>query len=580
MLVIGFSLGIATLLRLRWKPDSLRVNLSKRAGWGWLGLIVVPFAAAMTIGSMLPPGMLWSPDEPHGYDVVEYHLQVPREWYEAGRILPLHHNVFSYFPFNVEMHYLLAMHLRGGPWAGMYLAQMMQGFFFVVAVIAACGVARRVHPPLIAALALASTPWIPQLGAIAYDEGGFVLFGLLSIGWAMRAIGGREQRLRCFALSGVFAGLACGVKLTAVPEVLLAVPFAAIVVLLRRRGRPSSPALGTPGEGWGGGSLDLDSLSRSDARSINPLPTLPRSTGRGEEGGHPVRSTWHSVAGPVLCGILGLLLFSPWLIRTAVWSHGNPVYPELTTVLGRGDFDDAQIQRWHNAHTARPNQRSLSARLHAGWSEVIANWQFGYLLIPAALAAIVLTFRDPQTQFLGILLLVLAIVWLFFTHLQSRFFILAAPVCALLIARLPMKAAVPLVIAQAIIALVLLNQNMRPRIVPEALGMEDLSPFTHLSFLPPEQEKQTENAPLALIGDERPFVYQGPMSLLTYRTVFDVKVDRGDLTEAFAGPKSPAARQWLLISPDELKRFARTYQPFPPVPPDIAAHQQPYLVAR
>ena len=57
---------------------------------------------------------------PSGYDVVEYHLQVPREWLELGRITPLHHNVFSFFPFNVEDSQitLLAMNLHAGPWAG------------------------------------------------------------------------------------------------------------------------------------------------------------------------------------------------------------------------------------------------------------------------------------------------------------------------------------------------------------------------------------------------------------------------------------------------------------------------------
>jgi hypothetical protein len=515
------------------------------AGWAWAGLVVAPWLALAVVGTMMVPGLLWKPGEPHGYDVVEYHLQVPREWYEAGRIMPLHHNVFSYFPFNVEMHYLLAMHLRGGPWAGMYLAQMMHGLFFVLAVVAICGFANRstkptrapgsgaVHrmiSPLVAVVALASTPWVPQLGAIAYDEGGFVLFGLLAIGWALRALRDPDQPLRSFALSGGFAGLACGAKLTAVPEVLLAVPLAAAVVLFRRGGR------------------------------IAP-------------------QTRHWVAGPVLCGIVGLLVFSPWLIRTAAWSHGNPVYPELTSVLGRGDFDDAQIQRWHNAHSARADQRSLPARLHAGWTEVIANWQFAYLLIPAALAGIVVTFGDPQTRFLALVLLALAIVWLFFTHLQGRFFILAAPVCALLFARLPTRAALPIVLAQAVLTIVLLNQHLLARIVPEALGMEDLGPFTHLSFLPAGQEQQTQNAPLALVGDERPFVYQRPMSLLTYRTVFDVKGDRGDVIEAFAGAK-PTGPQWLLISPDELQRFSRTYQPFPPVPPQVAAHQQPYLIAR
>ena len=76
------------------------------------------------VAATLPPGMLW-PDDPLPYDVLEYHLQGPREWYEAGRIEPLRHNVYTFFPFNVEMQFLLAMHLRGGPWAGMYLAQLM-----------------------------------------------------------------------------------------------------------------------------------------------------------------------------------------------------------------------------------------------------------------------------------------------------------------------------------------------------------------------------------------------------------------------------------------------------------------------
>src|SRR5208337_2754538 len=99
----------------------------------------------VTLAACFPPGILWG-DEPNGYDVVEYHLQVPREWFEAGRILPLHHNVFSFFPFNVEMHYLLAMFLHDGPWAGMYLAQMMHvGFCLMAAwaVFALAGGGRR-----------------------------------------------------------------------------------------------------------------------------------------------------------------------------------------------------------------------------------------------------------------------------------------------------------------------------------------------------------------------------------------------------------------------------------------------------
>ena len=49
---------------------------------------MLPLLSIAAVGALLPPGMLWHPDEPHGYDVVEYHLQIPREWYEAGRIIP------------------------------------------------------------------------------------------------------------------------------------------------------------------------------------------------------------------------------------------------------------------------------------------------------------------------------------------------------------------------------------------------------------------------------------------------------------------------------------------------------------
>src|SRR5665213_910705 len=160
-------------------------------GWEWLWLMATPFLMLILVGAMAPPGLLWTPNEPHGYDVVEYHLQVPREWFEAHRIVPLHHNIFSYVPFNVEMHYLLAMHLRGGPWAGMYLSQFMHLTFMALAVVAVYGLARRGAGPagaMIAAMSLLSVPWLTQLAGIAYDEGGFLLFGILSIGWALKGV--------------------------------------------------------------------------------------------------------------------------------------------------------------------------------------------------------------------------------------------------------------------------------------------------------------------------------------------------------------------------------------------------------
>ena len=544
LLAPGISAGAAKLVRDRHRLDVPRSWFSASGGWAWAGLIAVPFVGLMTAAAMLSPYLLWTPEEPHGYDVVEYHLQVPREWYEAGKIVPLHHNVFSFFPFNVEMHYLLAMHLRGGPWEGMYLAQFMHATCVTLSMLAACGFASRAWrdecetasdaignsaSATVAGLAMAATPWLTQLGAIAYDEGGLLLFGTLAIGWALRAVRDRDRRIRVLALAGAMAGFACGSKLTAVPEVLLATAVVVAAFLL------FAPRL--------------------------------------REERMPRRAT-----AVIVFGLAGLLCFAPWLVRTWAWS-GNPVFPELPSILGHGYFSQVQTERWQRAHSPRPDQNSVAARLHAGWVDILGNWQFGFLLIPTALAAIIVDYRSPDVWFLGAMLFLLAIFWLAFTHLQGRFFILAVPICAMLIARLSWMA-LPALTIQAVIAFVLLNLHFltpaRRQIIPAVLGREDLSWLTPLAV-----QSVPRDAPLVLVGDAKAFVYQRPMSLLTYRTVFDADTSDGrGIIEAWAGATPKAETQWLLIDPVELERFERTYQTFPPLPAEIAAHREPYVMRR
>ena len=69
------------------------------------------------------------------------------------------------------------------------------------------------------------------------------------------------------------------------------------------------------------------------------------------------------------------------------------------------------------------------------------------------------------------------------------------------------------------------------------------------------------------------------MSRLRYRTIFDADTSNGrGILDAWAGPPEERRNAWLWIDPEELKRFARTYQPCPSVPPEIAAHERAYLV--
>ncbi|HET6251121.1 MAG TPA: hypothetical protein VFE47_25775 [Tepidisphaeraceae bacterium] len=591
MVIAGCVLGAVGLWQShRQSPIDARAWLSAPGGWNWLFLISSPFIILALVSAMTPPGMLWTPQEPHGYDVIEYHLQIPREWYEAHRIIPLHHNVFSYFPFNVEMHYLLAMNLRGGPWAGMYLAQLMHLAFFAVMVVAVYGLARQfARPPAatIAALSLLSVPWLTQLSGIAYDEGGFLLFGILAIGIAVAATFEMHHRLKRFALAGAFAGLAAGSKLTAVPEVLVAVPaIAALAGLAMRFGLRRN-------EGFAGSAPRTANLAeRETVRSADPTPIAhvhlagPRRIDAGA-------SLW---IGILLFGVMGLATFSPWMVRNMVWA-GNPVFPEMMP-LGHDGFTPVQVERFEKAHTPPPRQQPLIQRLETFNREVLTGWpadndsqssawQFGYLILPLGLVAFGLSVRRPESWCLLGLLLILTLFWLLMTHLQSRFFILAAPISALLIARINWRqgaaAGVLLVAIFAAIGWSRVNARLLAKLygtsehdvgIVTTLGMDGKTLYQMISPV-----ELPDGGKIYLIGDARAFVYPVPMSRLRYRTVFDVK-DGADIVQAWVGEEKPSAGDYLLIDAGELRRFQQTYYGLPAIPPNVDMTRGPYLIKR
>src|SRR5947208_2860319 len=108
----GFWRSRAAFLTIALLLISIVIGLYARERWlaaplggEWLLVLAAPLLGMMIVGASVVPGLLWKPEDPHPYDVLEYHLQIPREWYEAGRIVPLHHNVFCYFPNGVELHY-------------------------------------------------------------------------------------------------------------------------------------------------------------------------------------------------------------------------------------------------------------------------------------------------------------------------------------------------------------------------------------------------------------------------------------------------------------------------------------------
>lgn len=525
LLGAGFILALIEIAH-HWpaeKPVQPAKNqwLTRRAGWHWLLLILMPFTGLMFAGGLIMPGLLWGADDPSGYDVVEYHLQVPREWYEAHRIVPLHHNVFSYFPFNVEMHYLLAMELHADPWAGMFLAQWMHAAFIVLTIVAIYAAARIVSSPMaacVAALAAGVCPWLPMLGSVAYDEGGLLLYTTLALAWLLLAFKADAIRfsksdLRISISAGLCAGLACGCKLTAVPITLLALPVIFFFCRFSRR----------------------------------------------------------TLAMAIIYVFAGLLAFSPWLIRNQFWAH-NPVFPEGISLLGPGDFSPIEVARWHQAHSPRPDQAGVARHLLAFWQQIIADWQYAYVLLPLSIIFGLVAVRRRQSVFMLLVLLAMILFWLLLTHLQSRFFVLAIPMMALLLPMASEKLLRPcavLIALSAIPAFIGLHQRLMPLSV--TVGLE--SPSLLRSQLYPTAVNAAisqSDKPIILVGDAKAFWFNIPMSRLYYRTVFDVntKPDQS-IVQAWINGAARLPDADVIIDPAELNRFHRTYLGIPMLPPQF-----------
>jgi hypothetical protein len=525
--------------------------------WRWFWLLAAPALSAALVSTMFPPGMLWKPEEPHGYDAVEYHLQVPREWYETGRIAPLEHNVFSYFPFGVEMHYLLAFHLRGGAWAGMYLAQLIHLAMTALAAAAAGAFAIRLSSDrriaVIASVAGATVPFLAQLAPMAFNEGGLLLFGTLCVGWtvlAMRDLLAGKPSGRRFVLAGVLAGLACGVKLTAGPLLLVGMPLAILAAAGRR---------------------------------------APRA----------------AIAGVLVFGLAGVAAFSPWLVRNAVWC-GNPVFPEATSLFGKAHFTDVQVERWARAHHPQPERQPAAGRVAAFGTEVAGNWQFGFVLLPLAVVGAAMARGRPEAVFLAVLMLVHVVFWLGFTHLQGRFFVLAVPVAVLLVAAVPwgtfggsrFRFAVPALAVVVTAAAVLGWWGVHVRLRAKLDSLRDergvdargrILADDQIGWLTEEVlsgfPQDDPSAKLLLAGDAQAFWYPVPASRLRYRTPFDVREGPEVTVFQVYGVDSRDGRTWVRVDPDELDRFDQTYQPFPTIPEGVrrspawrAKPPMPYLL--
>ncbi len=486
-----------------------------------------------------PPGVQWG-SEYGGFDALSYHLQLPREWIEQGRIWPSEHNVYSFLPSYIESAYAHIALMMGG---GMHnngaraamSAQLLSALMLIVSAGAIGQLGRvacaRVLPDADDVLAgrigialTLGTPWLLVVGTLAYNEIAVVLLGACALLAAMQTeIPAWKRAVLC----GVIVGGTCSCKPTAL---FLLAPSVGIVLLA------------------------------CTARKYWFITTLA-------------------------CCAAGALTIAPWLIRNEL-ATGNPVFPQMVGVFGLGHWSEAQHAVYAAAHSFDGSVLDRFAMLvvpdadgtdHVSRFRGLTNAQWGVVPLLGLLGLVALLAKR-STRWVGLVCLAAVCVplvcWAMLTHIQSRFLIPLAPVLIVL-ACLGVAQIKRPVVRESLGAVLCVGSMVW--CVAIALAQGGGNPFVLIDLgtrvfmeqsqvgSPPWTAVVNEHAgageTVYLLGDATPFYVTGDVR---YNTVYD----RWPIEEAInAHPGEPG--RWtqimredgidlVVISFSELDRYARS----------------------
>lgn len=458
------------------------------AMWLGFGLVVGPFLLIMALGAMLPAT---------DYDSIEYHLQGPKEYFQAGRIAFLPHNVYTSMPFGVEMLHLLGMEVLGDWWLGALVGQFLIASYAPAAAAMIALTARRWASPRaawVAAIVYLSTPWVYRIAVIPYVEGPLCYYHAALVWAASRARAAEStSRTRLWSVVGLLAGGAMACKYPALISAVL--PFGALAA--------------------------FEAVRRRSGRIV-----LAFAVG------------W-------------AVVMTPWLAKN-VADTGNPVYPLAYRVFGGGHWDEAQDVKWSAAHgSAVQGRRPVSfGALTESVVDVAgrSDWQSPLYVALAPLAWL----RPGSRRRAGSLWCYVAYLfstWWLVTHRLDRFWLPMLPALAVL-AGLGADWAVGR--AWSIALCVLLMVSVAANLVQSSSGLTAFNEWMgDLRVLrrripeilnPPLARLDTELPPEAkilLVGQAGVFHFERP---IVYNTVFD-----RETLELMARGRSPAQVRRALV---------------------------------
>ena len=210
---------------------------------------------------------------PVSRDALTHHLAIPKLYLQHGGIFELSHIPFSYYPMNLDLLYLIPLYF-GNDVLPKYIHFL---FALFTAGLLYWYLKNRLSASyaLFTALFFLSMPVIVKLSITVYVDLGLVFFSAAALIYLL-VWAESEYKAKYLLLSAISCGLALGTKYNGLVILFLLTLLTPIMYLRNERGQPfaQSKAIG--------------------------------------------------YAGFFL--IIAILVFSPWMIRNAIWT-GNPIYP-------------------------------------------------------------------------------------------------------------------------------------------------------------------------------------------------------------------------------------------------------------
>ncbi len=424
--------------------------------------LTVPFVLSILVNGVCPP---------FDFDVREYHLQGPKEWYQAGKITFLEHNVYTSFPFLSEMLSLNGMVLLNDWNDGALAGKQILACFQLLTTAAVFATGRRwfgTVPGLLAAVVYVSVPWTLRISLIAYAEGAVTFYLTAAVLCGSIAVSRPDgERSGILVLqTGFLAGSAMAAKYPGL--VFVVVPVTAWFLL--------------------------------------PGP----------------RGFRHSLTAALICMAGVILAVGLWLERNRE-DTGNPVYPLLYSVFGGTDWSPELDARWKRAHSPDSHNPSDIPRYLAGVA-LGSDWTSG-LLFALAVPTLLHLRRSSQMRRLWSMVAWMLITWWALTHRIDRFWIPVIPVLAILAGAawslFPNRRWQRFVLFTVLLGTLFNLQVWRTGLPGFQIGLMDLTAARRLTIRSDIQTINHDLSPddrILMVGEAEVFDVRIPVA---YNTVFD-----------------------------------------------------------